>query len=94
MTAYSIEELVRQAESEGVTLAEVISRRLSSGDMDALETELKTRMDANYVLIEGFMQDVDVPSIPDFSNLSEQDLVKMQHDVLSALSDESSVAST
>ena len=94
MTAYSIEDLVRQAESEGVTLAEIMSRTMSNLEMDDLEAELRSKIDENYASIESFMSDVEIPSLPNLSDLSHDELAKMQDDILSVLSDESSVASS
>lgn len=88
MTACNIEELVSQAESGGGTLADVLTSRLSAMDLDELERELAQRMAENYRTIEGFMAEVEVPSIADLSDLSLSDLDEIQNDVLAALSDE------
>lgn len=88
MAAYTLEDLVSQAESRGVTLAEVLSSELSAKDMDEMQQELGQRMSENYSSIEGFMAGVDIPSIADFSGLSMADLDEFQAEVLAALSDE------
>jgi hypothetical protein len=90
MTAYSMEDLVSQAETEGVTLAEMLMRSLTAEELASIEEDLKRKIDENYRSIEGFMCDVEIPSIPDFSSLSEVDLTKMQEEVLTALSDDMS----
>lgn len=92
MTAYTIEELVSQAESGGGTLADVLTSRLSANDLDKLQRELSRMMAENYKTIDGFMADVEVPSIADLSVLSDSDLDEIQHEVLAALSDEAVVA--
>lgn len=87
MTAYTIEELVSQAESGGGTLADVLSSRLSAEDLARLQQELVERIAENYRNIEGFMADVEVPSIAGLSDMSASDLDEIQNDVLTALSD-------
>lgn len=92
MTAYSIEELVSQADSESGTLADFISSKLSAKEMNKLQKELQNMMADNYRSIEGFMADVDVPSIADLSDLSASDLDEIQGEVLAALSDDDLLA--
>ncbi|MDQ1372188.1 MAG: hypothetical protein QG582_1103 [Candidatus Thermoplasmatota archaeon] len=92
MTAYTIEELVSQAESGGSTLAEVLTSRLSANDLDMLQRDLSKMIAENYKSIDGFMADVEVPSIAGLSVLSDSDLDEIQHEVLAALSDEALVA--
>jgi hypothetical protein len=88
MTVYSIDELVSQAESGFGTLAEVLTSRLSANDLDTLQRDLSRMIAENFKTIDGFMADVEVPSIAGLSALSESDLDEIQHDVLAALSDE------
>jgi|GEM_PF-2425211 len=88
MAAYDIEELVSQAESGGVTLADVFSSRLSADDMEKMQRELSLRMAENYKTIEEFMTDIEVPSLADLSNLSDTDLDEIQNEIVAALSDE------
>lgn len=92
MTAYSIEDLVSQTGPGGTTLAEVLSSRLSADEMDELQRDLARRMAENYRNIEGFMADVDVPSIADLSDMSASDLDDIQGEILAALSDEALAA--
>lgn len=92
MTAYTMDELVSQAESRGVTLAEELSLRLSAEDMEDLEHELAQEMSENLRSIEEFMRDVEVSSSTDFSALSVEELDCMQRDILTALSDGTSTA--
>mgnify|MGYP007088118958 CR=1 FL=1 len=88
MAAYTFEDLVSQAESRGVTLAEVLSSELSAKDMDEMQSELGQRMSENYSSIERFMAGVEVSSIADFSGLSTADLDEFQAQILAALSDD------
>ncbi|MGD9963163.1 MAG: hypothetical protein AB7S97_04610 [Thermoplasmata archaeon] len=88
MTGYKVDQFVSQAESEGCTLADVLTSRLSANDLDALQLELTQKMAENYRTIEGFMADVEVPSVADFSGFTGQELDEMQSEVLAALSDE------
>jgi len=88
MTAYDIEELVSQAESIGVTLADVFSSKLSAEDMERMQQDLTKKMAENYKAIEGFMADVEVPSLADLSNLSDTDLDEIQGEIIAALSDD------
>lgn len=89
MSVYTFEDLVSQAESEGVTLAEVISSRLSATDLDSIQADLRRTMAENYRSIEDFMTGVEVPSIADFSELSPSDLDEAEALIKAALSDES-----
>lgn len=88
MTAHTMEELVSQSESEGVTLAEFMASRLSANDLEQLQQDLGRQLADNYSAIEAFMAEVEVPSIADFSNLSITDLDEMEGEITAALSDE------
>lgn len=88
MTAYKLEDLISQAESGGVTLAEVMSSKLSAKDLERMQQELGQRMADNYRSIETFMADVEVPSIAGISDLSDSDLDEIQGEIIAALSDE------
>lgn len=71
MTLSRIMELVSQAENEGITLAEMISRTMSSEQIDSAEAELAEELSHNYGNIEEFMSDVEVPSLDEIESLSE-----------------------
>lgn len=88
MAAYSIEELVSQAETAGMTLAEVLSSQLSADEVDRLQSAVRARMAENFRTIESFMADVEVPSLADLCNLPDDELDEMQRDIESVLSDE------
>lgn len=88
MTAFNIEELASQADSRGVTLAELLSSELSAEEVDRLQMELREEMAENSRRIEGFMADIEVPSLADLCNLSFEELDEVQHEIESELSDE------
>ncbi len=71
MTEVDLEELVSQAEEEGVTLAEVISKRLSSEELDDLQRKLQEELASSYGRIEGFMREIVVPSISDVMGICD-----------------------
>jgi hypothetical protein len=71
MAALDVGELVSQAEKEGVTLAEMISRTLTSEQMDEMQSGLCIELELNYDKIEGFMQDVKVPSLDELMGLDD-----------------------
>jgi hypothetical protein len=64
-------ELVSQAEKEGITLAEVMSRALDPRELDLMQAELADELSENYRNIEGFMSGIEVPSIGELMNLEE-----------------------
>jgi hypothetical protein len=64
-------ELAGQAEKEGITLAEVISRTLDPRELDLMQAELADELSENYRNIEGFMSGIEVPSIGELMNLEE-----------------------
>lgn len=73
MKKVSLADLVSQAEQEGTTLAEVISRTWSPKQMEHAQAELAREMSANYENIQGFMSDVHIPSIDEILALEESD---------------------
>jgi hypothetical protein len=87
MSSCSMEDLVSQAEESGVTLAQVISAKLSANELNNLQDELRARIEDGYRSIAGFMEGVDVSSCVDFSSLPEDELAEMQHNIEAALSD-------
>lgn len=56
-------ELVGQAEKEGITLAELLTRDLSPEELDTAQAGLTIDLAENYSNIEEFMDGVEVPSI-------------------------------
>ncbi len=81
-------ELVSQAEREGVTLAAMMSKEMSSGEMELVQRDLIARLNDNYSKIESFMAEVTVPSMDRI--LAERDgiLPDLDNNMVSALSDE------
>jgi len=71
MARVTLVELASQAEKEGITLAEVISKTLDPRELDLMQTELADELSENYRNIEGFMSGVEVPSLGELMNLEE-----------------------
>lgn len=71
MARVTLVELASQAEKEGITLAEVISRTLDPRELDLMQAELADELSENYRSIEGFMSEVEVPSLGELMNLEE-----------------------
>ena len=69
MTRATLIELVSQAEREGITLAEVISRTLSPRDLDLIQSNLEDELSENYRKIEDFMGGVEVPSLTELMDI-------------------------
>jgi hypothetical protein len=73
MASVTLVELASQAEKEGITLAEVISRTLDPRELDLMQAELTDELSENYRNIEGFMSGIEVPSLGELMNLEEVD---------------------
>jgi hypothetical protein len=71
MARATLVDLVSQAEKEGITLAEVISRSLSPKELDLMQAELADELSKNYRNIEEFMSGVEVPSLGELMNLED-----------------------
>jgi len=71
MTGMTLVELAGQAEKEGITLAEVISRTLDPRELDLMQAQLADELSKNYRNIEDFMSDIEVPSLGELMNLEE-----------------------
>jgi len=71
MASVTLVELASQAEKEGITLAEVISRTLDPRELDLMQAELADELSENYRNIEGFMSGIEVPSLGELVNLEE-----------------------
>ena len=63
MASLSMAELASQAESEGVTLAEVIARTMTKKDMDRAQARIESQIAKNYAGISDFMSEISVPSL-------------------------------
>jgi hypothetical protein len=93
MVVVDVAELVSQAENEGVTLAEMISRTLTPEQMDGVQSGLCIELASNYGKIAGFMRDVTVPSLDELmglDELGESDSVIDNAELGTILSDDSS----
>lgn len=87
--AYSnMMRFVSQAEEEGVTLAEVLTRKLSARDLDKIQAALAEELSSNYRNIEDFMSDVSVPSIDDILAMDQEEQVGLQSESGRELSDD------
>ena len=71
MAGVTLVELASQAEKEGITLAEVISRTLDPRELDLMQAELADELSENYRNIDEFMNGIEVPSIGELMNLEE-----------------------
>jgi hypothetical protein len=71
MAGMTLVELAGQAEKEGITLAEVISRTLDPRELDLMQAELADELSENYRNIEDFMSGIEVPSLGELMNLEE-----------------------
>lgn len=71
MAGMTLVELAGQAEKEGITLAEVISRTLDPRELDLMQAELADELSENYRNIEDFMSGIEVPSLGELMNLDE-----------------------
>jgi len=58
-----LQKLVRQSETEGVTLAEIITRTLTASELEVVQKELAEELNEGYESICDFMSDVDVPTL-------------------------------
>jgi len=91
MSLSKLVELVGKAEEQGVTLAAMINEHLSPEELERARLELSVELSKSYASIEGYMSDVEVPSLedivatgfPGFPSLldyDEQPLVKVSHE--------------
>lgn len=71
MAGMTLVELAGQAEKEGITLAEVISRTLDPRELDLMQAQLADELSENYRNIEDFMSGIEVPSLGELMNLEE-----------------------
>lgn len=55
--------LASQAETEGITLGELLARDMNTEEMEDVQAELVAEIAEGYRNISGFMQYVDVPSL-------------------------------
>ena len=81
-------QLVSQAEGEGVTLAEVISRTMTEQQMAAAEEEIRAEVARERSEIEGFMSGLEVASLETYLSMDDGQLSDVLEDLAFALSDD------
>jgi len=81
-------QLVSQAESEGVTLAEVISRTMTEQQMAAAEEEIRAEVARERSEIEEFLSDVKVASLETYLSMDDGQLSDVLEDLAFTLSDD------
>lgn len=91
MSLSSLEELVSQADREGVTLAEVIARSMTTKEMNVLQRGLTSELEDNYAKISDFMGDIETSSMVDMEGMSIQQLMGLRDEIMQRPSDESSL---
>jgi len=80
-------QLVSQAESEGVTLAEVISRTMTEQQMVEAEREIRSEVARERSDIEEFMSGVEVASLDTYLSMDDDKLLDVFENLAFALSD-------
>ena len=78
MSYSNMMRFVSQAEKEGITLAEMLTRTLSARDLDNIQADLVEELSSNYRNIEDFMNDVSVPSIDEILAMDQDDQAGLQ----------------
>ncbi|OGS52375.1 MAG: hypothetical protein A3K75_05205 [Euryarchaeota archaeon RBG_13_61_15] len=91
MASVGIEQLASQAEKEGVTLAEMITRHMSMEDIDRAQAVIHAELASNYSSIEDFMQNLEPSSPLNLAGMSEEELLDLQEEVVLSLSDSSGI---
>ncbi len=81
--------LASQAEKEGITLAEKISKTLTAKEIARMQRDLERELASNYRNIENFMSGVDVPSIDELIALGDEELLDLLGERVDTSSDES-----
>ena len=87
VTSVSIERLASQAEEEGITLAEMITRRMSAEDIDEAQAAIHAELARNYTSIEDFMLNLEPASPANLADLSEEELFDLREETVLSLSD-------
>ncbi len=83
-----IAELVGQAEKEGITLAAMLSKEMSPGEMELLQAELASHMSDNYAKIENFMSGISIPSMEEVLSRRDEELTGTDLPLFDLLSDD------
>ena len=88
MALSHMKKLASQADDEGVTLAEKISRSMTPEEIDKMQCDLERELAANYRNIEEFMSGIDVPSIDDILSMNDEELLSLLGENIGPLSDD------
>jgi len=83
----SLEELVSQADREGVTLAEVIARSMTPRQMNTLQKGLTSEIKGNYAKISTFMDEVETSSMTEIEGMSIEELMGLRNEIMRGASD-------
>ena len=92
MSVSSLEELVSQADREGVTLAEVIARSMTPRQMNTLQKGLTSEIKSNYAKISTFMDEVETSSMTDIEGMSIEELMGLRNEIMRGVSDATGTA--
>jgi ribosomal protein S12 len=88
----SLDELVSQADREGVTLAEVIARSMTPGQMNTLQKGLTAELEDNYAKISSFMEHVETSSMVEIEGMSIEELMGLRNEIMQCASDAAGAA--
>jgi len=88
MSLSLLEQLVSQAEREGVTLAEVISRTMTEQQMMEAEQEIGSEVARERSDIEEFMSGIEVASLDTYLAMDDDQLLDVFEDLAFAMSDD------
>jgi len=91
VASIGIEQLASQAEKEGVTLAEMITKHMSMEDIDRAQSVIHAELASNYSSIEDFMQGLEPSSPLNLAGMSEEELLGLQEETMLSLSDSSCI---
>jgi len=91
MSLSRIMELVSQAEREGITLAAMMSRKMSLEEMELVQDELASHLTDNYAKIENFMVGISIPSMEEMLSRRDDLLREVELGSLDLLSDDGEI---
>jgi hypothetical protein len=88
VTSPDVSELVRMAEAERLTLAEVISRELTPEQIDSLQGAVSLDLTHNFESISDFMVDVHVPSSDELLTITPEQEWSLRQELQDILSED------
>jgi len=88
VTSPDVSELVRMAEAERLTLAEVISRELTPEQIDSLQGTVSLDLTHNFESISDFMVDVHVPSSDELLTITPEQEWSLRQELQDILSED------